>query len=157
MDLTVESEQLADAGAQSGMGATFVEWSAQNLAAGDTISFQISGEPVFSQSETALGELPADHPDIGQTNTQATAASPLSVQAGDNPTTWAIGIAGLLVAAGVLLYFQNRRAEPVSQSREDLLQAIVDLDEAHEAGEIPRSQYDLERERLKSELRRWYH
>ena len=40
--------------------------------------------------------------------------------------------------------------------RGELLQAIVDLDVAHERGEIPTARYQHEREVLKAELRSRY-
>jgi hypothetical protein len=79
------------------------------------------------------------------------------VSAGDNPTTWAIGVGGLLIAVGLVAFFWTRRLDaPELAPQEQLLQAIVDLDAAHAAGEISTGRYEWGREQLKDELRGWY-
>ncbi len=147
-DLAVDSPVFQrDAGADGGAtaGMPFDQYHAAGLAAGEILSFRISGAPDLS-GETA--------PRLEQA-----AASPLFAGAGDNAVTWTVGVlamAGALAAAGFSWRRWRDDAGRVRTERDDLLQAIVDLDAEHAAGKIPAARYDLERELLKSELRNWY-
>jgi hypothetical protein len=49
---------------------------------------------------------------------------------------------------------QSTAAAP--SQREELLHAIVELDSAREAGNVPAGRYELEREQLMTALRPWY-
>jgi hypothetical protein len=145
--LQVESNQLVDAGSVAS-GMPYVRWDGENLAAGETLSVQISGELDESQMTSMMVTS-------GESDGQ-TASFPFFVQAGDSSLAWVIGIGGLVLAVGLVVYVANKdkhtnRANP----REVCLQAIVDLDQAYEEGNISTGKYQLERERLKTELRRW--
>jgi hypothetical protein len=155
--LAVESDQLGGGERQTLSGMPMLLWDGANLAAGDLLSFRISGEPDFSglatESEMPGPVIPGSpNPHVAQPS-----VSPLFVSSGDNPVTWAIGAGVLIVGAGLVGYFWTRRTSaPEVAPVEELLQAIVALDAAYEAGEIPTAPYEWERERLKIELRRWY-
>ncbi len=147
-DMAVDSPVFRPDSAAKGRaapGMPFDQYHAAELAAGETLSFRISGEPDLSGETGSRLNQPA--------------ASPLFAGAGDNAVTWTVGglaMAGAVAVAG--FYWRRWRADAgrVRTERDDLLQAIVDLDAEHAAGEIPAARYDLERELLKAELRRWY-
>jgi len=151
--LSVESDLFTGQG-QAAMQGMRV-WDANDLPAGETLSFHISGEP---DMDSAMAEMPGPvKPGSPDPHAEQPETAPLSVAAGDNPTTWAIGAGGLALSLGLLAFFWNRRkTAPRRNPRQKLLQAIVDLDSAHAAGEIPTGRYELEREQLKDELRGWY-
>ncbi len=153
--LTVESDQLGGGERQALSGMPMLQWEGGGLAAGDILSFQLSGEPDLG-GLVAGSEMPGPvvpglpNPHMGQ-------PSALFVSSGDNPVTWAIGAGVLLIGAGLVGYFWTRRpGAPETAPAEELLQAIVALDAAYGAGEIPTARYEWEREQLKVELRRWY-
>ena len=76
---------------------------------------------------------------------------------GDNSTTWAISITGVIISAVVIAFFWMRRPAQVAvRNRESLMDEIVLLDDAYQAGEMTTGRYQLKREQLKSELRQWY-
>ncbi len=146
--LEVESDMLTSMGPQALQGMAFLEWEAKELAAGTTLAFTVKGEVDMAQMVEQM-EDPARPQSSGQ--------FPLAVGAGDNITSWLLGVAGLALAAGLVAFFWFRRgAGPERSPRESLLQAIAELDAAHEAGEIPAVRYEFERERLKDQLRDWY-
>ena len=72
----------------------------------------------------------------------------------DNSTELIIGAGAALLVIGLALFTVRRwRSEPGPEmSREELLQAIADLDAEFEAGEITESEYNDEREWLKEAL-----
>jgi len=156
--LLVESDVLTSSGLRTMQGTSFAQWDAalaKPLSAGETLSFRISGEPDLSGWMMG-GEMPG--PVVpGSPNPHV--APSLTVAAGDNPTTWAVGAAALamaLVVVGLLGMRWRSRAGAMHSRRDGLLQAIVDLDATHAAGEVPAGRYELEREQLKAELRGWY-
>lgn len=157
--LLIESELLISRGPQPMGGMMMVQWDAADLAAGETLSFHISGEPdlsgVIVEPET---EMPGPvMPGSPNPHLEPATTSPLFVTSGDNPTTWAMGIGGLFIAVALVAFFWTRSSgASESAPREQLLQAIADLDAAHAAGEISTGRYESEREQLKDELRGWY-
>ncbi len=77
--------------------------------------------------------------------------------AGAATAYWPVAIIGaaLAVVLGALVWRRSRQAVPArveAPDKEELLDAIADLDEAYEAGEIAESDYRREREELKSLL-----
>lgn len=155
--VAVESDQLGGGELQAMSGMPMVQWDGGNLAAGDILSFRISGEPDLSGLVTEP-EMPGPViPGSPNPHAATTSVSSLFVSSGDNPITWAIGVGVLVVGAGLVGYTWTRRTSgPETAPREELLRAIVALDAAYEAGEIPTARYEWERERLKAELRGWY-
>ncbi len=155
--LSIESDVLNDRGQQAMGGLMLVHWDATDLTTDDLLSFRVSGEPdmsgVLVESEMPGPVAPGTFNPHGGTQD----ASAFFVSSGDNQTTWAVAIVGLIAAVGliVLLWSRQPDARQVS-TREQLLQAIVDLDDAFRAGEISFGRYEWEREQLKSDLRTWY-
>lgn len=130
MGVTVQGGQLQDQGTQTQQGATFRAYGANGLPAKGPIAFKISGQPRAAQSSSA--------------RTSAI-----------DPTSLVIGILALAVVvggAGLGWYFWpfSRLAEPPSY--EGLLQAIADLDDAFDEGQLERKRYERERARLKGKL-----
>jgi len=130
LNVSLSGPNLLDLGAQNFQGQTFQNFSLSGLAAGDTLNFEVTG---------AAG-------------TGGTAGEP-AVAVGDS-TGLAIGLGALAVALlgiGVWLYRRPARPDP-ARLREDLLQALVELDDAYEAGEVARDDYLAERAQLKADL-----
>ncbi len=76
-------------------------------------------------------------------------------QAADRRTVLAVVllVAGLAMAATLLgIWRLNRQPAPVSAEFERLVQSIADLDERFEKGQLPQTEYESERARLKGEL-----
>ncbi len=147
--LTVESDVLADSEGRSMQGMPFAQWDAADLPAGEQLSFLVSGElDMASMMELTMEE---------STGVSAASSSALTVQAGDNTTSWRIGLGFLVFSLLLVAFLWTRHQEPAEDSpREELLWAIIELDAAHEAGEISKARYELEREQIKGELRAWY-
>jgi hypothetical protein len=149
--LAVDSDLLGEGGQQSMQGMPFVEWDATDVPAGEILSFRISGVPDLEAlaATRASADTVAPQP--------AARGSALFVSAGDNSTTWALGIGSLVVAIGIAVYLWNRLHIAPSEDRHaDLLQQIVELDSAYERGNLSAARYEYEREMLKAQLRAWY-
>lgn len=143
--LTLESDLMIKEGRPGGEAMPYVQWKGEDLVAGESFSFKVSGKPDMSGMTESVDSV------------RETAVSPLSVQAGDNPVTWAVAAGGLgLMALIVVISRGQRRGAPDREKREALLEAIVELDVAHDAGKIPDVRYELQRERLKAELHARY-
>lgn len=144
--LSIQGEQLEFSGSQTMQSMSFLHWSGSNLEPGETLSFEVTGEVDMTLLEA------------GQTDvTAAKSAFPMSVQAGDTSAAWGIGLGGLLAALGLaaFLWVGPRRPEN-GASKITLLNALAELDEQWEEGAIRRGQYEVERERIKSELADYY-
>ncbi|MBN1314403.1 MAG: hypothetical protein JXA42_03005 [Anaerolineales bacterium] len=146
--LEVSSGQLQDSGLVA-EGMPYMRWDGKNLAAGDILSVQISGELEESQMTGMT---------VSQSNSGGQETNfPLAISVGDNTTTWVVGIGGLAVGLGIVVYlYVKDRNKSRENPREDCLLAIAELDQAFEDGKISAGKYQLERERLKTELRQWY-
>jgi hypothetical protein len=102
------------------------------LAAGDTVTFQLSGQPGSAAASPGTTAL--------------TASRSLGIGIG-------LGAVALVLVGAGLWWLQRRRAtgaEP--ESREGLLQAIADLDDDFEAGNMSEAEYRRVRTRLKAKL-----
>ncbi len=121
---------LQDRGVQDIQGNSFRTYDASGVAAGEMVSFQLSGRP-------------------------ASAASGPSLLTASDPASFVIGLGALalvLAGAGTWWFRRLRTPEAEPASREDLLQAIADLDDDFEAGDIGEGEYRRERARLKTKL-----
>ncbi len=134
------SSQLADQGTQSVQGSAYHIYGAQNLTPGTVLAFQLSGTP----GTAAAG-----------------ASTPQAAPPAFDPRSLAVGVGVLgVVVLGVGAWFYRRqaRAAPVAAAagaaseREDLLEEIVELDDAFEAGKMEKERYERERAQLKAEL-----
>jgi mono/diheme cytochrome c family protein len=131
--MTLRGGGLQDEGVQEIQGSAFHSYGAAGLAAGNTVSFQLSGQP-------------------------ASAASGAGLLTGSDPLRLGIGVGGLVLAlAGVGYWWYLRRSprtDDEPQDREALLQAIADLDDAFDEGELGEREYERERARLKRQLQK---
>jgi hypothetical protein len=126
LGLRVTGPNLQALGQQTFQGQAFQNFTRAALAPGDTLTVQISG---------AVGEEPG---------------------AAGRRT-------GLLVGAGALLatlamvavwYIRRPAAAPAARQQETLLQAIADLDDDYDGGQIAAADYRARRAKLKAELAR---
>lgn len=134
-EVKVESDQLTQGSDQQVEGGLYQSLTATSLAAGDEVSLQISGRVRLESSESGA---------IGDTDL-------LVIVAG----VFGVGLA----AYGVWQFFRTPKeedeylADVESQDSDALLDEIVALDEAFEAGEIDAEVYRSRRAELKEKLR----
>ncbi|MCC6187970.1 MAG: c-type cytochrome, partial [Anaerolineales bacterium] len=134
-DLGVElsGPSLVSLGTQTFEAQSFQNFSAASLAAGETLAFTLTG-------------------------TAGTAGNPGSGGAALAPSSsvsLAVGLGALAVALlgiGIWLYRRPVRLGPAAR-REELLDALAELDDAYAAGELDQADYIAERSDLKAELR----
>lgn len=140
-----EGQNLVDGGAQSmGGGFTFQLYRAGSLEAGQTFSATISGAPAMSTANATQTSVSSRNLVIG------------------------IGAFGVvLILAGVFLYLRDRQKERDDEeldlsdeededalSKDDILDAIIALDDQFRAGNIPEESYHERRAELKAMLRK---
>lgn len=141
----LESDQLIDAGMRDIEGVSYNLFNGSNLQAEDLLDLEISGKP---KAPAVAGET----------------ASSL-----DTSTGLVIGLAAfgaVLIAAGLYMWFRNRSkgddwdgadddavlALPETENSDDLMDAIITLDELYSAGEMPEDAYLKRRVELKARL-----
>jgi mono/diheme cytochrome c family protein len=134
--IKLESDQLMAAGERDVQGMTFQLFTASNLPAGSNLQINLSGK-VDSSSPSASGNL-----------------SGLII---------GLGAFGLVLVGAGLWFFQQRRAPveevedetiPVAdETEDDLLDAILALDDLYKAGNLPVEAYQQRRAELKDRLR----
>ncbi len=123
-------QQMGDAG-------TFNSYGRPAIPAGDSLSFELEGRLETSAAAATTGN---------------------SGLAGDSTIGLLLGVGVLLlvIAGGVFTIRSWQTPAPVAAStssqREDLLQAIADLDDQFESGKIEETEYEQERDTLMSEL-----
>jgi mono/diheme cytochrome c family protein len=140
----VESDRLVDAGMRDIEGVSYSMYNGSNLSAGDSLSMAVSGKPNF---QAITGE---------------------NIASGDT-SGLVIGLAAfgvMLVGSGVYLWMRNRSKEddlelledgytddlPDIEDPDDLMDAIITLDDLFQAGEIPEEAYLTRRAELKRKL-----
>lgn len=139
--ILIKSKQLSDAGTSISDGTTYHLYQADNLVAGSSLSMTISGKP---------GE---------------TAGLIISTQ-----TVYRIilGLLGfLLIALGIILYFQNRKnslaaddaerssvisRDGIGRNPDDIMDAIIALEEKYKQGHLSRETFLRKRDELKKRL-----
>jgi mono/diheme cytochrome c family protein len=141
----VESDRLVDAGMRDIEGVSYSMYNGSNLSAGDSLNMAVSGKPKF---QAVPGE---------------------NITSGDTTTGLVIGLAAfgvVLVGAGAYLWMRNRAKNedlefsegmlgsdlPDQEDPDDLMDAIITLDELFQAGEIPEEAYLIRRAELKRKL-----
>jgi mono/diheme cytochrome c family protein len=140
----IKSDQLTDAGMRDIEGISYNIYNGSSLQADDLLSMSVSGRP---KATTTTDET----------------------EVGDNATGLVIGLVAfgvMLIAAGVYLWQRNRTEEAdwgedrgdldsglALESPEDLMDAIIALDELYKDGEIPEDAYQKRRAELKERLR----
>jgi len=136
--MKVDSKQLIDKGLQTIQNNKYQEFSAKDFKAGDTLTFTVSGSPKAGSSTTATPNTP---------NTQ----QGLLIGAG------ALGLA--LIVAGVWLYLRDRKRgeddhdENEFESADEVMDAMLALDDLHRAGKISDEAYQKRRDELKEILK----
>jgi len=137
----LKSDQLVNSGTRDLQGTPYATYTADNLKAGDTLRFTLSGAPKTGTDWIAGGEG---------------SGSNLAVGLG------AFGLA--LIGVGVYLWRRSNQREEVefdeeealeeavADSADDLIDAILALDDLYKAGEIPEAAYQQRRGELKARL-----
>jgi mono/diheme cytochrome c family protein len=144
--VTAQGAKLTDEGVQNIQTTNFQMYSAQNIAAGETVNFSVSGEPKLTTSGTETSQPAAD------TNTTNTRQN-LLIGAG------LLGLALIVAGGWMYLRDRNRGEEAIEDkehefdSSEDVLDAIVALDDLHRAGKISDEAYHKRRAELKDILK----
>jgi len=132
--ISLEGDEWLDQGVQQmGSAGAFNSYGHPNATAGESLSFELQGKA--ARAATSSG----------------------------NPTLSGDTITGLLIGAGVLLLvgvgavftvrsWQNPGHVDDGDEKEQLLQALVDLDDAFEAGKLDEADYQQRRQNLMTEL-----
>jgi len=132
--MRVDGKQLSPKGLQAFQSKNYQEFAATSLKAGDTLSFSISGRP---RTSSATG------PDVRQ-----------GILIGGG----VLGVA--LIAGGIFLYMRDRKRDAFApdeadfETSEEVMDAILALDDLHRAGRISDGAYQARRAELKETLRR---
>jgi mono/diheme cytochrome c family protein len=136
--VTAESDKLTDQGVKDMQGTKFQSYTTGSMKAGDTLTFTISGEPSIPTTSEPTAPV------------------------GKNQTLLiGIGVFGLaLIIAGVWMYLRDRNRpdedegeQDVFDSTEDVMDAILALDDLHRAGKISDEAYQNRRAELKDILK----
>ena len=136
LGVSLSDSALTSLGVQNAMGMQFQGFEQTGLSAGDSLRFHLSGLPT-----TVTGA--------------ETAVAPAAVE---RPWPLVAGLAGVgagLLIAGGWLYWRSR-GQPAVQpplSRDDLLRALAELDERHDAQQVSDLAYTRARDRIKQQLR----
>lgn len=130
--MKVSSTRLAPRGLQAIQNNNYQVFSAEDIRAGEVIAFTVSGRP---RSSSATG---------------------LDVRQGIMLAAGTLG--AVLIAAGVWLYLRDRRRvsedeQEGFQSAEEVMDAILALDDLHRAGKLGDEAYRKRREELKKILK----
>lgn len=132
----VKSDQLTEGELQNFQGQNYREFRGQAMQGGDTLTINLSGNPKSAGSESN----PQQNLLIG---------------------IGALGLALILAGAWMYLRDRNRVEEEIEEdeeengfeSEEEILDAIIALDDLHRAGKIPEEAYRARREELKERLK----
>ncbi|HSM55766.1 MAG TPA: c-type cytochrome [Candidatus Sulfomarinibacteraceae bacterium] len=140
-------EQWQTQGPQTmGEAGVFLNYARQGLPAGDSVRFGLEGRP--RQIATSAGNVP-----LRDENTE--------LLVGGGVLLLAVVLGGYALhlwrnnqaaPAGDVAVAPAPGSAPVAGRRDELLQAIAALDDAHEAGEIDDAAYEEQRQALKEEL-----
>jgi len=138
--LKVSGDQLTSGGIQKIQNGSFQTFNASDLKAGDTLTFTVSGEPIIP-----------------------TASEPAAPASKNQTLLISIGVFGVvLIIAGVWMYLRDRNRPDEDKeeggqdefaSSEDVLDAILALDDLHRASKISDEAYQNRRAELKDILK----
>jgi mono/diheme cytochrome c family protein len=137
--LELNGDQLTQDSPQTIQGAVYQSYLASHLNAGDSLTFTVSGSPRTSASPDAVSST----------------SNSLLIGAG------ALGLALILAGAWMYMRDRGRAAEAVEEdetenefeSAEDVMDAIIALDDLHRAKKISDETYHKRRAELKEELK----
>jgi mono/diheme cytochrome c family protein len=133
----LKSDQMTEGEVQNFQGKDYRQYTGAALKSGDTLTLNLSGTP-----KTAGTSTPNSQQNL----------------------LIGIGVLGLaLILAGVWMYLRDRNRpdeeldeedeEDEFDNEEEILDAIIALDDLHRAGKIPEEAYQTRREELKGRLR----
>jgi mono/diheme cytochrome c family protein len=131
--IAVKSSQLQDRGMQAIQNNNYEEFAAADLKVGQTLSFTVSGQP---------GSSPA-----------------AVIDAHQGLVIGGAFLGAVLIGAGLFLYARERRrlvpvvTEAEFDTQDEVLDAILALDDLHRTGKIADEAYNLRRNQLKEQLR----
>ena len=138
--MEVESDFLTQDSPQDMQGNVFQSYFARDVKAGDVLSFTVTGEPKSASTET---------------DTASDQNKNLLIGAG--------GLGLLLIVAGAWMYLRDRNrvdedeedeeAEEEFESSEDVMDAIIALDDLYRAKKISEEAYQKRRAELKEVLK----
>lgn len=141
MDVALTGPQFVKTEAQDVQGMPFQNYSRAGLSAGEPLTFQLSASATASMT-SAVSNF------FGNVET-----SGLALGAG------VLGVT--LLGLGAWWYLRQRDGRPptadrrpAGRDRDELLDAIAELDDDYAAGKVPRAEYERERAWLKSELKK---
>jgi hypothetical protein len=141
--VNLTSSLLQDEGVQNMASNPYRVYGGTDLAAGSSLTFQLSGQP------SSVVPTPA----------AAAAASPAQGGLDSRSLGIGIGVLGIVVVV-VGVWFYRRQGQAAAESarpgarvsQDDLIQSIADLDDAFEAGEVEAAVYERRRAKLKAQL-----
>ena len=130
----IKSDQLADAGMRDIEGVSYNLYQGSQLNAGETLTLTVAGQP----------EAPAAP--AGETESTTTGLM-----------IGLLAFGGVLIAAGIYLWWRSRAdgaadAPLPAASPEEIMDAIITLDDLYKNGEIPDIPYKQRRAELKTQL-----
>jgi mono/diheme cytochrome c family protein len=144
-DVEIQSDQLVEAGLRDIEGVSYNMYNGSNLQVGEFLGMEVSGKPNFP---TALG--------VPGTDANTTQGLVIGLAA--------VGL--VLIGAGVYFWVGTRGKDeerdnvdetaadlPLSSDPDDLIDAIITLDDLYQAGEIPETAYQERRAVLKDRLK----
>jgi len=142
----LKSDQLVEAGTQEFEGVSYNMFNGSNLKTGTPLALSLSGRPKVGTNIIATAE--------------------------DSNTSLVIGLAGfglMLIGAGVYLWRRNQvddvrlaeafdgayedEIEAEIETGDDIIDAIIALDDQYKTGELPEGAYKVRRAELKEQLR----
>lgn len=139
----VSSDQLKDAGVRDIQGQSYSMFNAENLAAGETLTFSISGTPKTGSTGSATS--------------------------GTSQTNLVIGLVifgAVLILAGFFFFLRSRNhkdemeeeldldeTDALGNDPDQLMDAIVTLDDQYKAGALSQEAYQNRRDELKARLK----
>jgi len=136
------SDRLTQESAQEFQGTAYQSYVAQNLKAGDKLTFEVSGTPKAGATSSS-------------SSTSPTSNNNLLIGAGV--------LGAILILVGVWMYLRNRNQAQISEedeeneaefaSSEEVLDAIIALDDLHRAKKISEDAYQKRRTDLKETLK----
>ena len=134
--IKIKSDKLTDAGMRDIEGVSYNIYNGSSLSMGDTLPMAVSGRPKITSSV------------IESTNANTSTSIVIGLAV--------FGVA--LIGSGIYLWQRNRQPDDEDfketdiESPEDVMDAIIALDELYQAGEIPSEAYQKRRDELKSRL-----